>query len=388
MKKICILLTLVFITKVALFAQGGMNPPVAQEKRNLDKELKAIEASVDPGNPKNEKTIAKPATWIKRGEIFHAIYKDKNAKNLSADPLTESLNSYKKALELDTKDRSAQQIKNMLLLLSTDIMNQAVDAYKAENFTKGLQSFEQVLEINLLPVIKKDNPTFIDTAMMYNAGLCAFKSNNWDKAIQYLTDAAKYSYNIGSTADLLKNSYLEKKDTVTALKVLQDAFSKHPDNNELTVSLTNYYIKANKTDEAVKYLKMAIQQDPGNPSFYCALGNLYEKLSRPDEALESYKKSVEINKDYHDGYYYIGEFYITQGNKHIDVANKTAPSEKELYDKERSEANTCFEKALTYMESAYKLKPDFVNTIDWLKNLYYRFNMLDKYEEMKKKLEK
>jgi tetratricopeptide (TPR) repeat protein len=387
MKKICILLTLVFITNVALFAQGGM-PPVAQEKRNLEKDLKSIEASIDPANPKSVKTVAKPATWIKRGEIFHAIFKDKNAKNLSADPLTESLNSYKKALELDTKGRSAQQVKNMLLLLSTDIMNQAVDAYKAENFIKGLQSFEQVLEINQLPVIKKDNPSFIDTAMMYNAGLCAFKSSNWDKAIRYLSEAGKYGYNIGSTTDLLKNSYLEKKDTVTALKVLQDAFSKNPDNNELTVSLTNYYIKANKTDEAVKYLKMAIQQDPGNPSFYVALGNLYEKLNRPDEALESYKKSVEINKDYHDGYYYIGEFYITAGNKHIDVANKTAPSEKELYDKERAEADVCFKKALESLEAAYKIKPDFVNTIDWLKNLYYRFNMLDKYEEMKKKLEK
>ncbi len=388
MKKICILLTFIFIASVTSYGQGGTSLPATQDKRNLEKELKAIEAEVDPANPKAEKTIAKPATWIKRGEIYHAVYKDKNAKNLSADPLTEALSSYKKALEIDTKGRSSQNIKNMLLLLSTDIYNQAIESYNKEDFAKGMQSFEQFMEINQLPVVAKDNPNFVDTATMYNAGLCAYKSANFDKAIKYFTEGLKYGYNVGSTADLLKNSYLEKQDSATALKVLQDAFAKYPDNNDLIVSLTNFYIKANKTDEAIKYLKMAISKEPNNPSYYCALGNLYEKLDKPDDAIDSYNKAIEANKDYHDAYYYLGYYYIVLGDKHNEIARNVPANDTKKYNEEIDNAVAWYDKATVMMEKCRELKPDDTNAIEFLKNLYYRLNKLDKYEEMKKLLEK
>jgi tetratricopeptide (TPR) repeat protein len=283
----------------------------------------------------------------------------------------------------------------MLLLLTTDIYNQAVEAYGKSDFIKGLSSFEQFLEINQLPLLAKDNPNFVDTATMYNAGLCAYKSSNWNKAIQYFTEDLKYGYNIGSTADLLKNSYLEKKDTylekkdtLAAQKILQDAFAKYPDNHDLIVSLTNFYMKANKTDEAIKYLKMAIQQDPTNPSFYCALGSLYEKLDKPDDAISSYQKGIEIDNKYHDAYYYLGYYYIVLGDKHNEIARNIPAKEVDKYNAEIDVAINWYNKSIEMLEKCRELKPENTNAIEFLKNLYYRLNKKEKYEEMKKLLEK
>jgi len=386
MKKFSLLLALTFVFTTAVVSYAQTSAP--DVKRNLEKELKAIELSVDPSNPKAAKTAIKPTTWMKRGEIFHAIYKDKNAKNLAADPLTEALKSYKKAIELDTKNRSASGIKTGLLLLATDVYQQAIEYYNKEDFAKGMVSFEQFLEINQLPVVSKDNPNFVDTATMYNAALCAYKSGNWDKAIKYFSEDLKHGYNVGSTADLLKNAYLEKKDSVTALKVLQDAFAKYPENNDLTVSLTNYYIKANKTDEAVKYLKLAIDHEPNNPSFHCALGNLYEKLDRQEEAIASYQKAIDIDKNYHDAYYYMGYYFIVLGDKHNEIARNIPAKDVEAYNKEINKAVEWYDKAVVMMEKCRELKPDNTNAIEFLKNLYYRLNKKEKYEEMKKLLEK
>jgi tetratricopeptide (TPR) repeat protein len=389
MKKISFLLTLTlfFAVRVVLYAQPG-TAPGPEVKRNLDKELKAAELAVDMTNPKSAKTAIKPASWIKRGEVYHAIFKDKNAKNLSADPLTESLKSYKKAIELDEKGRSSAAIKTGLLLLATDVYQQAIEAYSKEDFTKGTTSFEQYMEINQLSVVAKDNPNYVDTASMYNAGLCAYKGKDWDRAIKHLTGSLKYGYNVGSTADLLKNALLEKKDSVTALKVLQETFAKYPENNDLTVSLTNYYIKANRTDEAIKYLKMAIDHEPTNPSFHCALGSLYEKLDKQDDAIASYQKAIDIDKNYHDAYYYMGFYFIVIGDKHNEIARNIPAKDVALYNKEIDVAIAWYDKAVTMMEKCRELKPENTVSIEYLKNLYYRLNKKEKYEEMKKLLEK
>jgi tetratricopeptide (TPR) repeat protein len=387
MKRISILLTLTYIfsVRVVLYAQIG-TVPISKIIPNLEMELKAAELAVDPTNPKSAKTAVEPASWIKRGEIFHAIFKDKNAKNLSTDPLTESLKSYKKAMELDNKGRSSQAIKSGLLLLATDIYKQAIEAYGWEDYKKSMISFELYLEINQLPVMAKDNPNYVDTASIYNAGLCAYKGKDWDKAIKYLSEGLKFGYNVGSTADLLKNAYLEKKDSVTALKVLQETFAKYSENIDLTVSLSNYYIKTNKTDEAIKYLKIAIEHEPGNPSFHCALGSLYEKLDRQDDAIASYQKTIDIDKNYHDAYYYLGFYYIVIGDKHNEIARNI--QDVDLYNKEINVAISWYDKAVTMMEKCRELKPDNTDTIEYLKKLYYRLNKKEKYEEMNKLLEK
>ena len=148
MKKTLILLSIILLS-TNLFAQKGKVTSALNFKDTgkLDKALEAIEEAIDASNPKTKSSITWPRTWEVRGEVFQAIYqsKDKAVKNLSKDPLTEAVNSYKKALELDDKNRFGKSVKIKLTLLINDLTNQAVEAFNAEDFKKALLSFEQIL---------------------------------------------------------------------------------------------------------------------------------------------------------------------------------------------------------------------------------------------------
>lgn len=391
MKRTFILLIFIFSVSVVLAQKGKVTTALNyKDTGKLDKALEAIEQAVNPNDPKTESSITWPRTWEVRGEIFQAIFQSKDAavKKLSADPLTEAVNSYKKALELDTKNRFAKSVKIKLTLLNNDLTNQAVDAFNQEDYNKALKSFEQILDVQSLPVIKADNPNLIDTVFIFNAGLAAFNAENYPKAIQYYTEAAKHNYNGGRTYQLLSKSYLENKDTVNAISVLQDAFEKYPTDNGVLVEMINIYLITNKTEEAMKYLEMAIKQDPQNATFYFAQGTLFDRLEKLDAAITSYEKAIEFNKEYFDAYYNLGALYYNQGVKQLDLANKVPANENDRYEAELKKADVWFEKSLPLMEKCNELKPDDSFTLESLKNLYYRLKFIDKYNQILEKLSK
>ena len=93
-------------------------------------------------------------------------------------------------MELDTKDKFSKSVKIKLTLLTNDLTNQAVQAFQDEDYNKALSSFEQILAIQDIDIIKADNPNSVDTVILFNAGLAAYNSENYDKAIKYYEEAS------------------------------------------------------------------------------------------------------------------------------------------------------------------------------------------------------
>lgn len=389
MKRLFIVLILMFAF-FAGFAQKGKvtKAQTLKESGELKEALETINATVDPANDKSEKTIDWPNTWEVRGEIYQAIYQseDPNIKSLVDDPLTEALKSYKKALELDEKDRLTNSLKVKLTLMINDLTNQAVAGFNNEDFKKALQSFEHILDIESIDIIKADNPNSIDTVILFNTGLAAYNAAEYDKAIKYLKEVAKYGYNGAKTYSFLASTYQLKKDTLGALEMLKEGFEKYPADNDILTSMIQIYLDMQKTDEAMKYLQLAINQDPGNAKLHFAIGTLYEKLGNEEKAIESYSNAIEADPSFFDGYYNLGALYYNKGVKQIDVANAVPPNENERYEEELKKADVWFKKALPYMEKCHELSPDHRMTLESLKNLYYRLKMMDKYNEVLEKI--
>jgi tetratricopeptide (TPR) repeat protein len=389
MKRTTILFALLFAVTCA-FAQKGKVTSASSYKETgkLDKAVEAIEETIDASNPKTESSIAWPRTWEVRGEIYQAVFssKDENFKKLNADPLTVAFDSYMKALQLDDKDRFGKSVKIKLTLLIGDLTNQAIAAFNEENYEKALKSFEQIMTIEQTPVYKAEDPNAVDTVIMFNAGLAAYNAQNYDKAIEYYKQAAKYKYNGAKTYSLISNSYMQKKDTVGALQVLQDGLKEYGENGALLVEVINIYLNANKVDDAMKYLEIAISKDPKNSSYYFAQGTLYDKLLKPEEATNSYLKAIEYKEDYFDAYYNLGALYYNKGVKQVDVANAIPSNQPEKYEEEKNKADVEFKKAIPYMEKAHEINPTDKFTMESLKTLYYRLKMLDKHAEIVEKM--
>lgn len=188
MKRTTILFVLLFAV-TGVFAQKGKVTSASsfKETGKLDKAVSTIEEAIDASNPKTESSVTWPRTWEVRGEIYQAVFqsKDENYKKLSNDPLTVAYDSYLKALALDDKDKFSKSIKIKLTLLIGDLTNQAVAAFNEEDYNKALKSFEQIIGIEETPVFKADDPTSVDTVIIFNAGLAAYNAQNYDKAIKY-----------------------------------------------------------------------------------------------------------------------------------------------------------------------------------------------------------
>lgn len=389
MKKVMIFMVL-FSVVFSGCGQKGLvtKSQTLKDTGKLAEALENINQAIDPTHEKADKTISWPRTWEVRGEIYQAVYQSDNeeVKNLAEDPLTEALKSYKKALELDDKGRFQNSVKVKLTLLTNDLTNQAVEAFNDEDYSKALQSFEQILEIQDIDIIKQDNPEAVDTVIIFNAGLAAYNAENYDKAIEYYKEAAKYGYNEARTYSLIANAYQLKKDTLGALEALQEGFEKYPEDNTILTSMIQIYLDLDKTEDAMKYLDVAIQQDPGNATFYFAQGTLYEKVENDEKAIESYKKAIENDETFFNAYYNLGALYYNKGVKQIEVANSIPTSNNEVYEVELKKADKWFEEALPYMEKCHELKPDDNMTMESLKNLYYRLKDMENYNRMLEKL--
>lgn len=390
MKRTIILLAFVFAISGA-FAQKGKvtSAQNLKDTGKLDKALETIEAAIDPSNSKAEKSIPWAKTWEVRGEIYQALFQstDENIKKLSDNPLTVALESYVKALELDEKNKFSKSVKIKLTLLTNDFTNQAVEAFQADDYNKALKSFEQILYIQDIDIIKADNPELVDTVILFNTGLAAYNAENYDKAIKYYEEAAKYGYNGARTHSLVAKAYELKGDTLGSLEVLKKAFLKYPEDNSIVTSMVSIYMQLEKTDEAMKYLELAIEQDPTNVTYYFAQGSLLETLGKEAKAIEAYEKAIEVDADFFNAHYNLGALYYNKGVKQTEIAYEVDASDNAKYNEELKKADVWFEKALPYMEKCNELQPNEDSTLESLKNLYYRMKKMDKYNAVLEKLE-
>lgn len=374
---------------ITLFAQRGKVTTALSYKESgeIQKAYQAIQEAIDPANIKTEKSITWPRTWEVRGQILQEAHK-KGITDLINEPLFAAYDSYVKAIQYDTDSKFSKSIIIDLTFLQTDLSNYAISSYEKQRFDISLQCFETYLAISEMPIMnQKTGVVVIDTAIVYNAGLAAFKAKNWDKAIEYFTQSAKLDYNGPASYNFAYQSYREKGDTLNYIKTLKEGFQTYPSDETLLVELINFYISKGKSDDAVKYIDLAIGEKPQNASLYTAKGSMLEKLGNVEEAINLYKKSIEIDSNQFAPYYNLSVIYYNRGVETINAANQIPPSQSDKYDAEILKANEHFRLSLPYIEKAYSIEPTEMAILESLKTVYYRLQMNDKYLEINKKIQ-
>lgn len=387
MKRIATLLSLLFIT-TAIFAQRGKVTSALgyKESGELAKAYEVIQEALDPNNEKAEKSITWPRAWQVKGQILQDIFRS-GKKGIVDEPLFEALDAYKKAIEIDEGNKFGKSLMVDLTFLQTDFSNYAITAYEAEKFDVAMKCFEKFMEISNLPVVNNTSGTVVDTAIIYNAGLAAYKAENWDKAIQYFKKSSDNEYNGPVSSYYAFKAMEEKGDTLTAIAYLKESFEKYPDNETLIVELINYYIAAGKPNDAISYLDVAITKQPDNVSYYTAKGQTLERLGREDEAVELYKQAIEKDKNQYTSYYNLGVIYYNRGVNSLNQASQLPPSATKEYDELNEKGNDNMRKALPYIERSYELDSTEVAIMESLKQIYYRLKMIDKYNEINEKIQ-
>jgi tetratricopeptide (TPR) repeat protein len=387
MKKFFVLITAICISVGVVAQMGKVTSAVGFiEQGALDKAKEALDQAF-----LNEKSMNNPKTYATKGKLCQEVFKSENPKfkTLYNDPLDEAYAAYEKALQLDTKGSLAKQFKlnQTYLLLGNDLITQGVQRFEAKNFEGALKSFELNIKIASSDIYIG----LIDSGIYFNAGLAAYNGELYAKAIPYFKKCTEMKYEKTMPYFLEFQSYMALKDTTNGEEVLKSAFKVYPDNQDVILQLVDHYMKCNRLSEAFSYLNIAKGKDPNNHSLFWAEGVLYMKQEKYSEAIVSLTKSVELKGDLFDTQFNLGVCYY---NKAVEMFQKTQDiMDAAKYNAALAEANAVFINAVPYFEKAASIKPEDIDALRNLKELYYRLRTVKpeyqtKYDEIVKKLDK
>ena len=380
MKRVA-LLTLLVLGITTAFAQKGKVAAASQflTTNDLDKAKEAIDLALE-----HEKSIGWPKTYIVAAKVYTEKYK--SGKDI--EDMKKAVSYYKKALELDAKGNEKgkgigkyeKEIQLALTMFKPDLTNAGIEGFNTEDFDAALFAFESVLEVNALPIMEEDG---VDTAIVYNCALAAYNAKNWEKSEEYFNKSIDLKYGGGDAVLLLNQVYQTNGDSIKMGDNLKKGFETYPEDDRILTTLIQYYLDSKQNEEALEYLNTAIASDQSNAAFYYARGVLFEKVDQ-EKAMADYNKCLELDPDNFNALYNLGVVYYNKGVEQQNVANdKTTTKE---YEAALKVANEYWEKALPYMEKALEVQPGEGAVLETLKGLYYRFEKMDKYNEVNEQL--
>ncbi len=347
---------------------------------------KAIDAALA-----NEKSNTWPKTYIVAAKVYTQLYKE------GKDPqgVMKAYDFYKKAIELDAKGNEkgkgkGKYKKDILFALTffvADITNAGIEAFNKEDYKTAYKAFEAVLKLNneveRLEDIPEDKMS-IDTAIVYNCALAAYNAKEWDDAEKYFKKTIALGYGGGDAVLLLNQVYVNTKDSTKMGQNLLKGVELYPEDERILTSLIQFYLSSKNNEAALNYLNKAIERDPENASYYYARGVLFESIDK-EKSIENYKKAIEIDPKFFNALFNLGVIYYNKGVEEQNKANEMTNMDE--YEKEKKIAESYWEQALPYLEKALDIQPDNLDVLESLKGLYYRFDRMDKYNEIKAKIE-
>ena len=259
----------------------------------------------------------------------------------------------------------------------------AINAYNNEKYEEALYYFEKSLKIS--------NKYYCEDAVVYNAGLSAFKCERWADAEKYFKLSINNKYGDGSSVYFLSQVYIQTGQNNKVLENLVSGYDIFPKNESILVELINYLISNNQSKQALFYINKAIVINPSNADYYCARGRANDGLKNYEDALSDYENCLKIDFNNYTALFNIGVIFYNLGIEKFNKANEIV--DNEIYKRESFKANDFFILALPYLERCAIQTPRDNDLLQSLKTIFLRLYQQDSryetyYNELKNRLEK
>ncbi len=373
-------------------AEGDLIEPV-----NLQGAQTHIEAAM-----KDPTTANWAKTYFVAGQVYYKIYETEALKrqsgmefsqDLMSENLSKAVDAYLKCGDLDQKPDEKGKVKpkytkdvvkNLKSYADYLIAEGQEHQKKGEN-EKAVNMMTQYLNLANSDVLKSEN---LQANSMYNdvkflvVNLSASLPEKRQSMIQYMNELKAAGYKEETMYEWLSDAYAADKETDKMINILNEGIKKYPGNKYLIGNLINYYLENNKEQEAILYLDAAIQKDPNNAQYYMIKGEMSIKKSKFDDAITNLKKACELDPENFNAQYECGLAYEKKGEEIFDAAKNIKDVKK--YNVEKNKANEEYKKSLPYFEKAFKINNNDEMNLRFLRSVYYKLSMNDKYNEVDK----
>ncbi|MDE6046318.1 MAG: tetratricopeptide repeat protein [Alistipes sp.] len=189
---------------------------------------------------------------------------------------------------------------------------------------------------------------------------------------------------------LFHSLYGQKAENPEAVLRAKDALltgiEKFPKNERILEGLMQLYTSeqgVGDPSDLISLIDNAIAENPENVDLWFGRGRTFYALKNYDESIASFEKIVELQPELFDGYYYLGIFYTIKGDALNQELNARQYSSQSAYDADLKDVNAVYLAAVPYFEKAHELKPEDVDTLEFLKQLCFRLRdeegIMEKY---------
>ncbi len=233
--------------------------------------------------------------------------------------------------------------------INTDL-KQALDAFKAADYLKAAEAFENVLKQD------NNNPNILN-----NIGLCYSKLAKDNLAVEYFLKALSFNPKSVQTYINLADVYFRNKNIIDAINLLENGVTLMPDEIALKHYLSRFYIEDSRYDLAMDQLNEILDIDSENLDAYWDLGNIQFELGDYDSAIANYENVLDKVTDNAVLYYQTAITY--EANDNIDKAisnHLKAISVNENFHPSYKKLGILF-MARNDMESAAEYFNDYIN---------------------------
>lgn len=430
------ILTLLFIALTfGLVAQEGpkiSTAVIALDRNNdLTDAKKYIDEATEIINSKDKSAIKYKDLrkyYFYNGLIHFRIATspDPEVQALEPNALDIAAENFRAVVEYEAsidKPAFTDKAKEQLPYVAAQYSQNGIDKAGKEDYMGAYADFMASYEL------KRDLNLGVDTSMYYNAALMAQNAKQYDKAIPIYEDLIQMEYRgltfkgtnpeTGETVEFSNkyqldkmvaeqkvtdpkiegdmrpdlyvnaaNLYLASGDTAKYDQMVADGRTKYPENEALLRAELQKFLQTEQYDKALVNLDQAIAKDPKNKLFYYIKGYILQTSVKDiDAARSAYAKSIEQDPNYLEPQYMTGLSYIDQANKMSEEMNALPLNATSKYNELKKKQEQAFKDALPYFEKAREIKPDDKDTLNALKEVYYKLKMPEKAQDVQAKLD-
>lgn len=337
---------------------------------------------------------------------------------------TEAADAYVKVLEIEKaagNNKYSDEANEKLLNLRNNLVTSAIEDQKAEEYAEASDKLYLSYRTNKA-----------DTTYLYYAASNAVNAKDYDKALTYYNELVDLGFEGVETqyiaikvedgteetfpsknmrdlsvkakthikpedrvseskkSEITKNIaliYISQGKDEEALEAMKAAKLENPDDTSLLQAEADMYYKLGNIEKYKELMEAIVAKDPENPDLLYNLGVSASKLGDNEKAMEYYKKTLELKPDYGSAKLNIASLILSKETAIVDEMNAlgTSSADYKKYDELKEKRMELYREAVPYLEGALESKPDNVEVVRTLMNIYYQLDD-PKADEMKNKL--
>ena len=396
------------------------------QKKEIKKAQKAIKSgnfteaisllNQAEGLIENAKNDLKAQYYIARGEaILATAGNDLSKLKMAGD-------AFARAIEISPKGNYASKANTGIQNLKRELENNARDNINAKKY--GLASEEYYTAYSYSKQ---------DTLYLFNAAISSGLDKNYDNAIKYYKALGELGYtgkiitftaveietgevkSFGSEMErnlfiksgdynkpetvisksaqsiILRNltiAYIEKGYNENALYLMKELREENPEDISLIRTEAEMVYKMGDVERYKELMQEVLSLDSTNPEIYFNLGVVSKNIGDNEKALEYYENALELKPDYAEVLINIADLLLSEDEQIIEEMNAlgTSRADNKKYDELQAKRKELFTNSIPYLESASKLRPDKIELVKTLMNIYSQLGQDDKYKVLKSRL--